>query len=250
MNVSANVTVIVLSTNIEFFPSNEITEPVSSRTQYSSYTTKEFSFILKPILVGEHPIEVQLWWNKTKVDSELLILRTYDIVNPSIHSFYIRFLIAFLVPIYTFIVVQLYNPKVKFYTTDKSGKTTETSKQTILVFLTFLYWVIGISLLINLDTYYSLIPYLLPSIGRIEGVLAIGIIISAFCWLFFLVGKYDMSIRVSYIIIIFLFFSLVWDWILFPMPYLGLFEPLVKFLASTLIVELLRFIFKRITKKD
>jgi len=244
-NTTANIALNISAVNINFFPSNEINVPIPPRPVYSSYSSKELSFILKPLTTGEYPIEVQLWWNKTKVDSKILVLKVYDMIDPNLYSFYIRCLLAFLISIYTFIVVQLYNPELKFHTTTKSGETVEWGKGTIVAIFSIIYWMFSVFALLSIEVYYGLVPYLLPCIGRIEGILAIGVIISAFCFLFLLTKRYDLSMRLSYLILIFLFFSLIWDWILFPMPYLGLLEPIAKFLGAIIIEELLRIILKR-----
>jgi hypothetical protein len=245
MNVTANVIVKVSDSNINFFPSNTSTKPIPPKPLYSSYSSTEFSFILKPTSVNEHFLEVELWWNETQVDSELLILKAYNMVDPNLWSFYFRFLLAYLVSFYTFVVVQLYRFDIKFHYTTKSGSSAEFGKGTILGIFTFIYWIFSIAEMSSIETYYSLIPFILPAIGRIEGVLAIGIILSAFCWLTLLSKRHDISLRVSYLILTFFFFSLVWDWVLFPMPYLGLMEPIIKLSASIVIEELLRILIER-----
>jgi hypothetical protein len=245
MNATANVTVILSCTKIDSFPSAEITRLVSSSEPFSE-GREQFSFLLKPLEVGEHPVEVQIWWNGSEVDSELLVIRVYDVIDPSVFAFYLRFWFAFLLPVFTFIEVQIANPQVRFQTTDKSGKVSEIDKKLILIGIAIIYWLAFFMSIPQIDTYYSLVSFVLPSIGRIEGVLVIGVLTSAFCWLSILTGRFDWGIRMSYIILLLLFFSIIWDWILFPLPSLGLFEPLAKFAAAVVVGEILRLIWRRI----
>jgi hypothetical protein len=245
----ANITLKFIANKAALYPTDTFVAFLPAPSPYSSYSSKAFSFIVKPTSVGELPIEIQLWWNEVKVDTKLLELKVYDIIDPNLWSFYFRSLLAFLITTYTFIIVQLLRPEIKFQITTKSGEAVELRKWLVLGIFSPIYWIFGFLILSSIETYYGLIPYLLPAIGRIESVLAFGIVASALCWTFVFSGHYHLSIRISYILLMLLFFSLIWDWILFPMPYLGMLEPILKVLLATLIGELLRFILKRKRKE-
>lgn len=81
INESMSVIVRIYVENVDCFPSNESQVLLPAKDYYPS--SEKIDFILIPRQSGTHPLEVQLWWNDTKVDYKLLTLEVHAQAPPA-----------------------------------------------------------------------------------------------------------------------------------------------------------------------
>jgi hypothetical protein len=209
INESTSVVIKILVNDVDCFPSNESTMMLPPKT-YSSVLEKT-RFILIPRQTGNHPLEIQLWWNGTKVDNDVFSFETPPILEASIWWTWLRISLTIVGLIYLVISIRFANPS--FHITMES----ENVKWTVFFLVSSFYWFAAIFFLSMSGIYADYVATsIFSSIGAIHVIIgigwALGVISLGFCFF----KRYDWSNRFSTFVLLFLLLSVVWDWFFFP----------------------------------
>lgn len=219
MNETTYVNVTVFASGIDCFPTNNSFMLLTPCLPNGSATTKTTLLILTAKTSGTFPINVQLWWNNTEVDSQVFVLNVYSALDPNMWGFWIRVNILVWGLTIMLAATQLLNPTWKLTTYDeKTKKTTEHSKTVLFLLLTACLLIAGYFFSVNYDNYYSFLPFLVRVQGRIEPLLAAGWILGAMSIGFLAFKRYGMSTSLSRLLLIMLLLLFVLDWVAFPTP--------------------------------
>jgi hypothetical protein len=210
INESTSVIIKILVADVDCFPSNESTLMLPPKT-YSPVLEKT-RFILIPRQTGNHPFEIQLWWNGSKVDNYVFSFETHPTLEASIWWTWLRVSLTVVGLVYSVIAIRFVDPS--FQVTMEN----ENVKWSAFFILSFSYWIAAIAILSGMGGIY--VDYvaisIMPSIEAIHVILgigwALGIISLGFC----LFRRYDWANRFSTFVLLFLLLSAVWDWLLFP----------------------------------
>jgi len=246
VNESLSVTVRVFVENVDCFPSNESSALLPPKDL--STPIEEIEFMLTPRQSGTHPLEVQLWWNETKVDYKLFTLEVQEPapltppIEPDIWWSWVRLnLIIWGLP-YMVIAVRFANPSLEIVVDEENAKLM--TFLMISVVYCFLAFVVTGSLG-NYDT----IHWVVSSIGEIQIILAIawGLVIISLgsC----LLKKFDWSNRFSNFVFLFVLLSLAWDWLLFPQWPFPQWSPILVIVLGALLQVLLEMGIKGVFKR-
>lgn len=212
INESTSVVIKILVNDVDCFPSNESIMMLPPKT-YSSVLEKT-RFILIPRQTGNHPLEIQLWWNGTKVDNDVFSFETPEtapILEASIWWIWLRINLTIAGLIYLVILIRFVDPS--FHVTMES----ENVKWTVFFLVSLLYWFAAIFFLSMSGIYANYVATsILSSIGAVHVIIAIGWALGVISLGFCFFKRYDWSNRFSTFVVLFLLISVVWDWLSFP----------------------------------
>lgn len=241
MNESMYVNVTVFVSGVDCFPANNSLILLSARLLNGSASIKKISFILVPETSGTFPIDVQLWWNSTKVDSKLFVLKVYSALDPDLWGFWMRINVYVWGLVLLLVLTQFLNPswKIRAYS-EKTKKVEEYSKTMIFLIITGALAFFAYLFSSNYDNYYAFVPFLLQLKGKIEPLLAACWIVGVISLGFSFFKKYEWSATFSRFLLILLLLMFVSDWLLVPSPPFFGWETLVIVVFSVLINVLLK----------
>lgn len=214
-----NVTVAIIAENISIFPSDHLSKLVPSSPSSAYQTHAEtYEFDVTPLSLGDQSMEIQVLQHETLVNSRLVTFTIYDSMDPNLRSFWIFNLIGgFSFNLYTFAMIVLLNPEISWPKKIESGKTSYSiGKHLVLALATILFGLIDYALATNIPLYYSMIPYFISLVGKIEPVVGIGIFLSAFAWVSNIRKWYFVSSIFGDTVFLLTIFSLVWNSLLIP----------------------------------
>jgi len=210
---SVIIRINIFDGSVDCFPSNESVILLSPSNYLAS--SKETEFVLIPHKAGSYPIEIQLWWNDTYVDSKILTLEVQEKtppLEPDIWWSWVRFNIIIWGLIYLAIFVRFLDPSWEIIIEEEGNvKWIIFASISIAFFIAFFFF-------ITVLNEYNFIHWFVSSLNETTNILSIawGLgIISLGASLF---KKFKWANTFSNFIFIFLLLSLVWDWLLFPQP--------------------------------
>lgn len=247
INKSTPVVLRILVIDVDCFPSNESTMILPPKT-YSPVLEKT-RFILIPCETGNHPLEIQLWWNGTQVDSYVFSFETYPTLEASIWWNWLRLSLIIVGLAYLVITIRFADPS--FHITMNN----ENVKWAVFFILSFLYWCGAILTLSGMGGGYA--DYIATSISSSLGAIhvivgigwALGIISLGFC----LFRRFDWSNRFSTLTLLYLLLSAVWDWLLFPESPFPQWSPIIILVFGALlqvaIESLIKGVFKQLKSR-
>ncbi len=236
INESISVIVRIHVENVDCFPSNE--SQVSLPSKNYSPSSEEIDFILIPRQSGTHPLEVQLWWNETKVDYRLLTLDVYTPtppappLEPDVFWAWLRVNGIVWGLVYLIIVIRFVNPSFQIMVEGENAKW-------LIFFMLSFFYAIGVLGILAFLSQYEIVHSIVSSIGEIQVILGIAWALTVVCVGFALTKKYDWSNRFSTFVVLFLLLSAVWDWLLFPQSPFPTWSPILIIIFGALVQVLL-----------
>lgn len=243
MNESIYVNVTIFAAGVNSFPSNNSLVLLSPRLSNGTASIKKTTFVLIPKITGTFPIEVQLWWNLTKIDSRLFVLRVYSNLDPDLWGFWVRVNVSTFGLILLLLSTNFLNPtwKLEVYN-KKTRKVEEYSKTMIFLIIAGSLIFLAYFFTSNYENYYAFMPFLLKLQGRIEPLVAACWIIGVISLGFAFFKRYEWSSTFSRFLLILLLLMLVSDWLLIPSPPFFGWETVVIVVFSVLINVLLKIV--------
>lgn len=231
INESVSVVVRIHVDNVDCFPSNESQVLLPPKNYYPS--SEEVDFILIPSQSGTHPLEVQLWWNETKVDYKLLTLEVSTQVpppDPTIFWPWLRINGIVWGLIYLIIALRFVNPAFQIVIEK------ENAKWLVFFMISFFYGIGALIMFSSLSQYASSI---IPFIEEMQFFLGIAWALTVVSFGLTLLKRYDWSNRFSTFVLLFLLLSVAWDWLLFPQYPFPTWSPVAIILFSALVQALM-----------
>jgi hypothetical protein len=254
LNESIYVNVTIFASNITCFPINNSLILLPAKLSNGSASMKRASFVLTPRNSGNIPIDVQLWWNKTQVDSKVFVVHVFSALDPNLWGFWLRVNI-FAWGLMLLIVTTLFlDPtwKLNMYN-QQTKKIEESSKIVPFLVITGILVVVAYFCSQSYENYYAFVPFLIRLQGKIEPLLAADWIVGIISLGFFMFRKYQWSSSFSRFLFIMLLLMFVSDWLLIPSPPFFGWETIVIVFFSAIINVLLEIglkdVFNRIRKR-
>lgn len=236
LNESTSVNVTVIVSNIECFPSNTSQIFLTASAPNATTSTKAITVVLTPKASGDFPIEVQLWWNKTQVDSKVFILTVRPPMAADLWGFWIRINILIWGLIFLIITTHYWNPSWKPTTYNQQTKKIEEFPKAVpFLIVSFFIGMAAFYFSSNYDNYYSFVLFLASLQGRIEPYLAAGWVLGVLSLAFFLFKRYEWSTSFSRLLSLMLLLLFVFDWFAIPSPPFYGWESIFLVIASVIL---------------
>lgn len=211
--LSVMVRIDIFDDYVNCFPSNESVVLLPPKKYSASF--KETEFILKPLKDGSYPISIQLWWNNTCVDHEILTLEVQKPNPPlavDIWWGWVRFNLVIWGLIYIAVFVRFLDPSLKIILEGENGKWITFAIVSMFYFIFVFIFISGMS--------NNAIMWIVSSLSEATGILGVAWGFGAISLGASLFKKFKWGNTFSNFVFIFLMLSLIWDWLLFPQaPY-------------------------------
>jgi hypothetical protein len=219
LNESTHVNITIFASNINCFPTNNSLVMLTPCLSSGRTSTRATLIILTPETSGVIPIEVQLWWNNTKVASKVFVLNVFAALDPSTWGAWIRVNILAWGLAIMIVAVHFFNPlwKLRMYN-ERTKQAEEYSKPLPFLGITALLLVLAYFFSTSYDYYYAFLPFLIGIRGELEPVLAAGWILGVMSLGFFLFKRYQWSTSLARLLFIMLLLLFVLDWLEIPSP--------------------------------
>jgi len=191
---------------LEIFPVEE--QNVTAFADRYSY----FPFSVRSNTTGTFSIKIELWYQNHQIDFHMVTLEASGERIISILSYEFRVSFVFLFSLFTILVVYFAaSMKAKY---DETGEIDDVAFWIMLI-LSVLLWIVMIFAIKNGSFYSGLSYFIAPSIGKIELVLALALIISLTSWIL-LPKRLDISLRLGNVLIFLITIPIILDWLLIP----------------------------------